>query len=335
MIDPAPLLTHPAPDAARALALSFVARLADARNQLRENPGSESALHDARVAITRLRGTLRAYHEVLGAGISKRGRRALRKINRALGHVRDLDVQRDWLSRHVDAMPALATAAARTFLEQLAHKRDERAPRIDAVFTRYFDASVETWQHQLRHYDERRVVGEPLQHEPLAAVVVQQMHHALNQFEHAVQAAGAEPSADRLHAARIAIKRLRALLVPWLDVAPAVRSLYDTLSAAQDSLGNQRDVHLLAQRVRRAAQRQTSEVDAFEALAGYCNAEHARLAAAVESSCPGHCKKRISEFKNSRIQVQKRQLIITKLVVHIEKFQLIVVGIIKQEGLGN
>jgi CHAD domain-containing protein/CYTH domain-containing protein len=278
------MLSHPAPDAARALALGFLVRIADAREQLRLDATNVEAVHNARVAITRLRATLRAYHEVLGRAFSKRGRRALRRVNRALGEVRDLDVQRTWLTQHLDAMPELAQHGARALGADLDRKRDKHAQRIDALLTRHFDANLESWQHRLRHYNERRIVGEPVLVEPLAAVVVQQLHHALHRLEQAVKEAAEHPDSERVHAARIAIKRVRALLVPWLNEVPAVRPLYDTLSDAQDAIGQSRDAHLLALRARRFARNHVADEPALSALADCCDDEHERLSSALAGS---------------------------------------------------
>jgi CHAD domain-containing protein/CYTH domain-containing protein len=284
MIDPAPLLTQPAPDAARALALSFLARVASAREQLRLDVRNVEAVHDARVAITRLRATLRVYHEVLDGSFGKRGRRALRRMNRALGTIRDLDVQRSWLTQHVETMPELAGEGARHVLSALERKRDKRAQHIDALLTRHFDSAHESWQHRLRHYRERRVVGEPVHIEPLAAVLVQQLHHTLHRFEQAVHDAAEHPDSERLHAARIAIKRLRALLVPWLDEVPNVRALYDVLSAAQDALGNTRDAQLLTERARRSAERAGEYEIPVAALADFCDDQREQLASALSGA---------------------------------------------------
>ncbi len=281
MIDPAPLLTHAAPDAARALALGFLVRIAEAREQLRHDVTNVEAVHDARVAITRLRATLRAYHEVLSGAFSKRGRRALQRINRALGEVRDLDVKRAWLTQHLDAMPELAQHGAGALGADIDRKRDKHAQRIDALFTRHFDADLESWQHRLRHYNERRIVGEPVVVEPLAAVVVQQLHHALHRLEQAVKYASEHPDSERVHAARIAIKRVRALLVPWLNEVPAVRPLYDTLSDAQDAIGQSRDAHLLTLRARRFALNDTADEPSLSALADFCDDERERLSSAL------------------------------------------------------
>ncbi len=284
MIDPAPLLAEPAPDAARALALRFLARIREARELLRLDSNDVEAVHAARVAITRLRATLRAYHEVLDRAFSKSGQRALRRINRALGQVRDLDVQRAWIDQHIGAMPTLAQDGAHDLMVQLERKRAKHALRIDPLLTRHFDSTVESWQHRLMHYSERRIVGEAARHEPFAAVVVQQLHHALHRFEYTVTLAVEQPDSERLHAARIAIKRLRALLAPWLDELPAIRGLYDVLSSAQDALGASRDAHLLALRVRLLARRDATAAAALSALADYCHDESERLSEATSGS---------------------------------------------------
>ena len=88
----------------------------------------------------------------------------------------------------------------------------------------------------------------------MASVVARQLERAAEEVRAALDAAGAG-EADQFHAARLVIKRVRALLVPWLQELPELPALYRTLSAAQDRLGDHRDALRLAARARRFARR--------------------------------------------------------------------------------
>ncbi|HMB70112.1 MAG TPA: CHAD domain-containing protein, partial [bacterium] len=61
-------------------------------------------LHDLRVAIRRLRAALRLYRDHL-PGKARRFGRELKRIGAALGDVRDLDVQIEWLRDHAGELP--------------------------------------------------------------------------------------------------------------------------------------------------------------------------------------------------------------------------------------
>ena len=70
---------------------------------------------------------------------------------------------------------------------------------------------------------------------------------------HVVRAVGAAHSVDdhdALHRARKALKRLRALLVPFVSQLPMMGELYDNATRGQDTLGAMRDAQLLADRAR-------------------------------------------------------------------------------------
>jgi hypothetical protein len=110
--DRAALLHGDARESVRVLALGYLDRTADGSRALRDAPDDPESVHALRVALTRLRGTIRAGAEGLAPTRSARadrpegvasgavravlGRRTasvLRATHRSLGVVRDLDVQ--------------------------------------------------------------------------------------------------------------------------------------------------------------------------------------------------------------------------------------------------
>ncbi|HYR32187.1 MAG TPA: CHAD domain-containing protein, partial [Gemmatimonadales bacterium] len=85
---PESLLTEPAPRAARRIALTLLDAASAARERL-TNADDAEALHDFRVAMRRLRSTLRAYQPQLIALVPAKLRRRLRELARATGEARD------------------------------------------------------------------------------------------------------------------------------------------------------------------------------------------------------------------------------------------------------
>jgi len=92
------LLAAPAPGAAHRIALSLLDAATAARERLPDT-GDAEALHDFRVAMRRLRSTLRAYQPQLEAVVPAKLRRRLRDLARATGEARDVEVQISWLER--------------------------------------------------------------------------------------------------------------------------------------------------------------------------------------------------------------------------------------------
>lgn len=265
-VAPSPLARE-AHDGVRALALNWIDRLSAANTLLIEQPEDAEALHQARVAITRLRATLRIYRGALAPGLGKQAKRELRALNRALGRVRDLDVRLHWLREQNEGLSALAREGSALLVHASERKRSSRLRRVAPALSRHFTARVDNWRHRLTHYRISRTVGEPQRELPLAALVVEQLHHAVHQLERCIRQAARGRTQEELHEARIAFKRVRALVVPWLDHVPESKPLYAILTEAQDTLGDMRDTHLLARAAEDESLRQTGNEEPLAALA--------------------------------------------------------------------
>ncbi len=263
---PSPL-GREARDGVRALALDWIDRLSAAHLRLHAEPEDTEALHQARVAITRLRATLRIYQSALAPGLGKRAKRELRSLNGVLGSVRDLDVRLHWLKAQHESFGELAREGAVLLIADAESKRAARLRRVAPALSHHFSARADTWRHRLAHYQVQRTVGEPDRAQPLAAVVVEQLHRAVHQLEQSIQQAAVGRTQDELHKARIAFKRVRALLVPWLQHIADGRPLYAVLTQAQDTLGDMRDTHLIARAAEQASKRDPRNAESLLALA--------------------------------------------------------------------
>ncbi len=102
---PENLLALSPEEAARRIALKRLDEAREAAARL-EDPEDAEALHDFRVAIRRLRSTLRAWRSVLGKSIRKRQRRRLRALQGATGGGRDAEVALAWLGEQRPALHA-------------------------------------------------------------------------------------------------------------------------------------------------------------------------------------------------------------------------------------
>src|SRR5947208_3351756 len=88
---PTDFLERSPEEASRLIALAFLKEAGEARHRLTNSQDSE-ALHDFRVAVRRLRSSLRAFRPHLGDSLAKKLRRRLRDLTAATNAARDAEV---------------------------------------------------------------------------------------------------------------------------------------------------------------------------------------------------------------------------------------------------
>jgi len=235
---PAEILDRPPAEGARTVALAL---LAEAREQAGRvgARGDREALHDFRVAVRRLRSTLRAWRDVLGPAVRGKDLRRLRRVARATGDARDAEVLLAWLDRSVGDLPPAHRAAA----AWLGRRLEERARHPDVSSA--VDRLVRTCDRLEPRIRRAR---------PGAAGGGFDRALAARIREHAGDVAGwlarVETSADAplAHRARIAGKRLRYLLEPLRDTPGAgSRDAVKALKRLQDLLGDLQDARVAAE----------------------------------------------------------------------------------------
>jgi len=277
MTDPASLLATNAPEGARLLALDWLERVRSASTDLKATPTDPEALHALRVAITRLRATLRLYAPVLERGVGRRGLRQLRAANAALGPLRDRDVHDQQLERLEPVLDPVARQGAQRLRARFAAQRPHRVHKALRAVAAHLDPSLDRWRDRLMHYTEPRTAGVPAHLPPLAVFVVQALQHAAETLETDAHTVRGTTDAELVHRLRIRVKRLRALLVPWLSALGEATPLFEHATQLQDDIGNARDAHLLALRALREARHDPEHGDALRALAAHLE-EHASAA---------------------------------------------------------
>jgi CHAD domain-containing protein len=236
--------------------------------------GNGVGVHQARVASRRLREAVPVLAKDIASRKGKKAQRALGKLTRALGVVRELDVTLavlDGLAREA-RVPAAAVDEVRLHVVAERERRRvrmlERLERIDtgrlerrlaAIGVALQDASSEHWRGALASRIAKRAKA-------LGA---------------AMAAAGQLYEADTLHRVRIAVKKLRyALEIAAGTGTSAAAPLLGTLERAQDALGRLHDLqvleaHVAAVRERAGGHRKTH--DGLEAFARVLTAECRRL----------------------------------------------------------
>jgi len=205
------------------------------------------ALHRARVASRRLREVLPVIEpESAGERHGRKIRRRVRRLTRALGGVRELDVALLLLDELQADHPDVGAGAAATAAEV----RRDRAERLAEMLRRMDEMEAATLAADLRAYEDARSA-------PSVAVqrrrLRERMARRARRLDDAVDAAGGLYASDRLHLVRIAAKQLRYVLelVDELAGVGTARPVA-TLKKAQDLLGRLHDLEILAAYARRA-----------------------------------------------------------------------------------
>lgn len=240
--------------------------------------GDETSVHAARVASRRLRGVLPVIGASADASTLDRARRQVRRITRALGPVREIDVSLALLAEfeHKGATPLRAIKRVRESLltQRVAHRRD------------MLDAITPTRLDKLRKRLVRVAVPDvPREPRP------NEVHEALRQagaraalLRATIDRAGQLYLVDRLHRVRIAAKKLRYALEILRELTHSRASArINRVKAQQDLLGRMHDLEVLIDRTREVQEglaasnrRATIELDGLiRALEDECREGHA------------------------------------------------------------
>ena len=207
------------------------------------------ALHRSRVASRRLREILPVLGLDRRAGGDARRREAgkrVRRVTRALGSVRELDVALGILDEVERALPGAGRGGGGG--QGGGRGGPPVAPRGDGG-RNSTDIQAQTLAGDLASLEES--VGQ----EPAAtrsASLRRRLERRVDRLDAAIEAAGALYAFDRLHMVRIAVKQLRYTLelIHEFGRVPT-RRLVTRLRRFQDLLGRQHDLEVVAGYVRR------------------------------------------------------------------------------------
>lgn len=245
--------------------------------------GDDRAVHQARVTTRRLREAV----PVLATGLkntkSAKARRKIRRLTRALGTVRELDVTLGLLDEL-----ARSTHVPRTAVEDVRTRViEERDARRKVMLERLDEVNVEKLDKRLHS------VGDALDEsavEPWRKALATRLLARVRSLSTAVDAAGHMYAPEQLHAVRIAAKKLRygLELAADSDVREAAAHVR-TIKRAQDMLGKLHDFQVLHRHVAavqsgpttsRAQSREALE-DLARHIEGQCRHLHGRYVALV------------------------------------------------------
>src|SRR4051812_36724399 len=118
---PPDLLRLMSKEGARRLALAHLHDAASARGRLAD-PDDSQGLHDFRVAIRRLRSSLKAYQPEVRSTVRKRTLRQLERVADATRESRDLEVHLDWLKDQGERIPPEGQSGLAWLTGRLEHR---------------------------------------------------------------------------------------------------------------------------------------------------------------------------------------------------------------------
>lgn len=249
----------------------------------RARRGEPTGVHQARVASRRIREILPLVEtwELAGEDESHRHRRRLKDVRRvaaALGAVRELDVTMDLLSaasiRHTWE-PAIV-AEVRQSLEA------DRVSRLDDLVDAVRKVGPRAFLKDLR----RATAGKPPEGSALEQAMNLRRRSRASLLAATLQALGTLYVPDRLHAVRLAAKKLRYSLETQRAVRrAAVARDIRTLSGMQEQLGELHDLQVLQDRLRgNPGQAHRAELRRMNAdVERECRALHARILRRVQA----------------------------------------------------
>ncbi|GAA1288103.1 CHAD domain-containing protein [Pseudonocardia aurantiaca] len=250
---PAPLAAVPSDPPAQHVRAALDLRL---RALLRHDPGTRTGadiedLHQMRVAVRRMRASLKSARPLLDAAWADGLRAELGWLGRALGPVRDLDVMLLRLRGEIAGLPEREKAAGEVLVGRLVQEHGEarvemlaalEAPRYTALIERLADA-----------------IRLPLP-TPSATTAQPELPELVRvefrKISRAVERAGEDPADEVLHALRIRAKRVRytgELVRSALKGTAAgvtVKKLLEATSELQEVLGDHQDACVAEQRIR-------------------------------------------------------------------------------------
>jgi CHAD domain-containing protein len=238
------LLQNSAAKAAREIAERQAASWVRVHRRLRQR-GDSDALHDFRVALRRLRSTLRAFRPFL---ISPKGlRRRLRRLSRATNESRNLEIWQAWVAKHAGKLTERQQQGVRWLRARLHTQRQRSDARMHAQIAKWFP-------RLRRELAALRGAARPTPAKPVRATAA--VHRVVLTGSSVLQRQLGQVHSMRdrqaAHAARIAAKRLRYLLEPFAAELRGATTIVKQLEQLQYSLGEVHDAHVFADVLRDA-----------------------------------------------------------------------------------
>jgi CHAD domain-containing protein len=214
------------------------------RHLPRAMAGDDTGVHQARVASRRLREAVPVLTEGLTGSQRGKARRKIRRLTRALGSVRELDVTLHLLDE-IGEKPGVPRPA---LLDVRAHVIEERERRRAVMHERL--AAVNGDKLAKRLEAVRQALLEPTPEHNWRAALASRIAKRARRLERGIAEAGQIYGPEALHQVRIAAKKLRyAVEIASESGAAPASATMRTLKRVQDTLGRLHDLQVLQHHV--------------------------------------------------------------------------------------
>jgi CHAD domain-containing protein len=206
------------------------------------------ALHDMRVATRRMRAALRVFGRFYQPQVIAPLRKGLKRTGRALGRVRDLDVFRVKIHAYLAALPEAQRDSLDSLLSALEDRRHIDRQRMLAHLN---SPKYAKFRVRIEEFVETEGMGSlpmgldngeprPYRLRHVAPLVIYERLASVRAYDEWISIPN--PPLARLHALRIACKRLRYTLEYFREVlGPGTKGLIQEIVAVQDHLGDLQD----------------------------------------------------------------------------------------------
>jgi CHAD domain-containing protein/CYTH domain-containing protein len=236
---PRNLLDRPAEEMARLITLSFISQVSSARRRLKaEDP---EGLHDFRVALRRIRTSLRMFDHELQSSVSRRNRKLLRRLARATRDSRDLEVHREWVASQEEALTARQRAGVAWLVRRLTKAKNAADRKLDRVVRSDFRRMRRQLRKELRSYHLTVRLDRVQSGNSAARSMGRQVQQLAGDLETRIGSIHSITQEQAAHEARIQVKRLRYILEPLQGQVEGVSPVIASLKALQDVLGDLHD----------------------------------------------------------------------------------------------
>ena len=242
---PPDLLRLMSKEGARRLALAHLHDAASARGRLAD-PDDSEGLHDFRVAIRRLRSTLKTYESEVRSTVRKRTLRQLERVGDATRESRDLEVHLAWLAEQQDLLAPEGQPGLAWMIGRVEHRARQAGDEMRGEIDDAFPPMAERLQRELASFRTTIRLDDSAPRRTMARVVSRRLAAAADRLQRRLAPVQEITDERPIHRARIAAKHVRYLLEPFAENYDDGPAIIDRLKQLQDTLGEVHDVHVFA-----------------------------------------------------------------------------------------